>query len=43
MMMLYHENDEDPKMCPRPISPEQREDVIAHMAAALEIDLALFA
>ena len=35
MMMLYHEHDEDPKMRPKPISPEQREDVIAHMAAGL--------
>ena len=35
MMMLYHEHDEDPEMRPKPISPEQREDVIAHMAAGL--------
>ena len=35
MMMLFHEHDEDPKMRPDPISPEQREDVIAHMAAGL--------
>ena len=35
MMMLYHEHDEDPNMRPKPISPEQREDVIAHMAAGL--------
>jgi uncharacterized protein len=35
MMMLYHEHDEDPKMRPKPISPEQREKVIAHMAAGL--------
>jgi uncharacterized protein len=35
MMMLYHERDEDPKMRPQPISPEKREEVIAHMAAGL--------
>jgi hypothetical protein len=31
--MLYHEHDEDPEMRPEPISTEQREDVIVHMAA----------
>ena len=35
MMMLYHEHDEDPEMRPQPISPEQREEVIVHMAAGL--------
>ncbi len=35
MMMLYHEHDDDPEMRPEPISPERREDVIAHMAAGL--------
>jgi uncharacterized protein len=35
MMMLYHEHDEDPKMRPKPISPEKREDVIVRMAAGL--------
>lgn len=35
MMMLYHEHDEDPKMRPEPITPEKREDIIAHMAAGL--------
>jgi len=35
MMMLYHEHDEDPEMRPEPISREQREDVIVHMAAGL--------
>jgi uncharacterized protein len=35
MMMLCHENDEDPEMRPRPISPEEREDVIVRMAAGL--------
>ncbi len=35
MMMLYHEYDEDPEMRPEPISPEKREEVIAHMAAGL--------
>jgi len=35
MMMLFHEHDEDPKMRPGPISPEKREEVIAHMAAGL--------
>lgn len=35
MMMLCHEHDEDPKMRPKPITPEKREEVIAHMAAGL--------
>jgi uncharacterized protein len=35
MMMLCHEHDEDPEMRPKPISTEQREDVIVHMAAGL--------
>jgi uncharacterized protein len=35
MMMLYHEHDEDPKMRPEPITPEKREDILAHMAAGL--------
>ena len=35
MFMLYHEHDEDPKMRPKPISPEQREKAILHMAAGL--------
>jgi uncharacterized protein len=35
MMMLCHEHDEDPKMRPKPISPEKREEVIVHMAAGL--------
>ena len=35
MMMLYHEHDEDPETRTKPITPEQREDVIAHMAAGL--------
>ena len=35
MMMLYHEHAEDPKMRPKPITPEKREEVIAHMAAGL--------
>jgi hypothetical protein len=35
MMMLCHEHDEDPEMRPESISPEKREDVIAHMAAGL--------
>jgi uncharacterized protein len=34
-MMLYHEHDEDPEMRPKPIGPEQREEVIVHMAAGL--------
>jgi uncharacterized protein len=33
--MLHYEHDTDPKMRPKPISPEQREDVIVHMAAGL--------
>jgi uncharacterized protein len=35
MMMLFHEHDEDPEMRPKPISPEKREEVIAHMTAGL--------
>jgi uncharacterized protein len=35
MMMLYHEHDEDPKMRPKPITPEKREDIITHMAAGM--------
>jgi uncharacterized protein len=35
IMMLFHEHDEDPKMRPKPITQEQREDVIAGMAAGL--------
>jgi uncharacterized protein len=35
MMMLYHEHDEDPEMRPEPISAEQREDAIVHIAAGL--------
>ena len=35
VMMLYHEHDEDPEMRPKPISTDQREDVIVHMAAGL--------
>ena len=29
MVMLYHENDEDPAMRPKPIDPEQRENLFA--------------
>lgn len=35
MMMLCHEQDEDPEMRPKPITPEKREHVIALMAAGL--------
>lgn len=35
IFMLHYERDTDPKMRPKPISPEQREDVIVHMAAGL--------
>lgn len=35
VMMLCHEHDEDPAMRPKPISAEQREEVIAGMAAGL--------
>jgi len=35
MMMLFHERDEDPETRPEPISPEKREEVIAHIAAGL--------
>jgi uncharacterized protein len=33
--MFHYEHDTDPKMRPKPISPEQREDVIVRMAAGL--------
>jgi uncharacterized protein len=35
MLMLYHENDEDPTMRPKPIGKEQRERVIESMAIGL--------
>jgi uncharacterized protein len=35
MLMLYHEYDEDPEMRPKPIGPEQRENIIVSMAAGL--------
>ena len=35
MLMLYHEHDADPEMRPNPIAPEQREDIVAHMAVGL--------
>jgi uncharacterized protein len=35
MLMLYHEHDPDPELRPNRIAPEQREDIIAHMAAGL--------
>ncbi len=35
IFMLHHEHDEDPEMRPEPISPEQREDIIVHMAVGL--------
>jgi uncharacterized protein len=35
MMMLYYEHDDDPEMRPEPISAEQREKIIVHMAAGL--------
>jgi uncharacterized protein len=35
VVMLFHEHDEDPKMRPKPISPEKREEVFVHMAAGL--------
>lgn len=34
-LILYHEHDKDPAMRPDPIGPEQREKIIAHMAAGL--------
>ena len=34
MMILYHEHDSDPETRSPAIGPEQREEVIAHMAAA---------
>jgi uncharacterized protein len=35
MMLLYQKHDQDPKMRPKPITAEQREDVIMRMAAGL--------
>jgi uncharacterized protein len=35
VMMLFHEQDENPKMRPKPISPEQRENIKAHVAVGL--------
>ena len=35
IFMLHYEHDTDPKMRPKPISPKQREEVIAGMAAGL--------
>ena len=35
MMMLDHEHDPDPEKRPKPITPEQREDIITSMAAGL--------
>ncbi len=35
IFMLHYEHDEDPEMRPKPISAEQREEVIAGMAAGL--------
>jgi uncharacterized protein len=35
IFMLHYEHDKDPEMRPEPISPEKREDVIAHMAAGV--------
>ncbi len=35
VLILYHEHDEDPEMRPPPITPEKREDIIAHMVAGL--------
>jgi uncharacterized protein len=33
MTMLCHEHDDDPEFFPEPISRENHDDVIAHMAA----------
>jgi uncharacterized protein len=35
VLMLYLEHDEDPALRPEPIGPEQREQIIEHMAAGL--------
>ena len=37
MVMLCHEHDPDPKTRPNPITPEQRDDIIQHMAAGLVV------
>ena len=35
VLALYHECDPDPELRPAPIEPEQREQIIAHMAAGI--------
>ena len=35
MLILDHEHDPDPELRPKAIGPEQREDLIAHMATGL--------
>jgi uncharacterized protein len=35
LVMLCHEDDEEPEMRLQPISPKKREDIIAHIAAGL--------
>ena len=35
VMMLYHEHDEDPELRPGSIGPEQREEIVAQMAAGI--------
>jgi uncharacterized protein len=35
VMALYHEHDEDPELRPSPISPQQREEILAQMAAGI--------
>jgi uncharacterized protein len=35
VFMLYHEQDKDPKMRPKPITPEKREKAILRMAAGV--------
>jgi uncharacterized protein len=34
-IILHHEHDEDPEMRPQLINPEQREEIIVHLAAGL--------
>jgi uncharacterized protein len=35
VMALYHEHDEDPELRPGPISPQQRDEILAQMVAGI--------
>ncbi len=38
----YHEHDEDPEMGPEAITPDKREQVIAHMGSRVDERLRIF-